>query len=319
MYLGGPLSSGRLTARMFEPLASKIRGKVAIWKGRLLSQGGCLILIRHVLSCMATHTLAVLAVPKMVLRKINTILSSFLWGENNGKGKRKWCSWDKVCKPVSKGGVGVRDLAKVQKSFHMKFAWRLMTWTDGVVTPSQNDSRFWKSVLKVFPKVYENIYVKIKEGKASFWFDMWLSSGPLVKSIELVQRLALKVQECWESGAWDTFALEELKVGSNVFMWKPTTNGKFSTTSAREVIRIKVMRRPWMDWVWHKLLTMRDFWEELEEELVGFRVSFGHQFTEGNQVSDFLAWQGEEGSTRRYFEGDAIPSKMRGLMRMDKL
>ncbi|KAG2411216.1 hypothetical protein I3760_Q020700 [Carya illinoinensis] len=225
----------------------------------------------------------------MVLRKINTILSSFLWGENNGKGKRKWCYWDKVCKPVSECGVGVRDLAKVQKSFHMKFAWRLMAvdnlWTRffkakyfrhghmAVVTPSQNDSRFWKLVLKVFPEVYENMYVKIREGKASFWFDRWLSSGPLAKSIELVQRLVLKAQECWELGAWDTIALEELvgeekineilmsnlnqKVGSDVFVWKPTTNGKFSIASAWEVIRIKGMRRSWMDWVWHKLLPTR--------------------------------------------------------------
>lgn len=37
----------------------------------LLSQGGHLILIHHVLSCMAIHTLVVLPIPNMVVKKYN--------------------------------------------------------------------------------------------------------------------------------------------------------------------------------------------------------------------------------------------------------
>lgn len=76
-YLGVPLVSSRLTARSIEPLVKKIHDKVASRKVRLLSQAGCLILLKHVLSCMATHLLAMLNVPMVFLKKINSILSTF--------------------------------------------------------------------------------------------------------------------------------------------------------------------------------------------------------------------------------------------------
>lgn len=90
-------------------------------------------MIRHFLSCMASHSLVITPVPKMVIMKINAILSSFFWRESNGRGKIKWGAWSKICKLVEEGGVGLGDLNDVKKSFHMKFVWHLMTienlWT----------------------------------------------------------------------------------------------------------------------------------------------------------------------------------------------
>lgn len=100
VYLGAPLVVGRLKVQDLEPLMNKVRKKVAGWKFKILSQGGRLILIRHVLSSMASHLLAVLNVPKEVLNKINGILSSFFWGETDGKRKRKWWAWSLLCKPT---------------------------------------------------------------------------------------------------------------------------------------------------------------------------------------------------------------------------
>lgn len=71
---------GRLTACHLEPLVDKIRNMVAGWKVKLLLQGGRLILLKHVLTSMAFHLLAVLAVPKVVINKINSILSTYFWG-----------------------------------------------------------------------------------------------------------------------------------------------------------------------------------------------------------------------------------------------
>ncbi|XP_042980145.1 uncharacterized protein LOC122310315 [Carya illinoinensis] len=77
IYLGVPLVTGRLTARHLEPLVNKVRNKVASWKVKTLSQAGRLTLIKHMLSCMATHLLAVLNVPQILLSKLNSILSTF--------------------------------------------------------------------------------------------------------------------------------------------------------------------------------------------------------------------------------------------------
>lgn len=45
IYLGTPLSLGRLKARMLKGLVQKIKCKIANWKEKLLSQGGHLILL----------------------------------------------------------------------------------------------------------------------------------------------------------------------------------------------------------------------------------------------------------------------------------
>lgn len=68
-YLGAPLNPGCMTSHRLKLLVQKVRNKVANQKARLLSQGGRLILTLHVLSCMVTHTLAVLPVPLMVIRE----------------------------------------------------------------------------------------------------------------------------------------------------------------------------------------------------------------------------------------------------------
>lgn len=64
---------------MLDTLVLKIQNKVANWKGKLLSQGGRLILIHYVPSCIAIYTIAVLPVPDVVIKKINFVLSTFLW------------------------------------------------------------------------------------------------------------------------------------------------------------------------------------------------------------------------------------------------
>ncbi|XP_040990944.1 uncharacterized protein LOC121238169 [Juglans microcarpa x Juglans regia] len=89
MYLGVPLVRGQLKAGHFDQLIVKIRANVAGWKAKLFSQGGRLIFLNHVLSSMASHLMAVLEVPQIVLKKINSILSTFFWGEHNGKAKIK--------------------------------------------------------------------------------------------------------------------------------------------------------------------------------------------------------------------------------------
>lgn len=67
-----------------------------------------------------------------------------------------------------------------------------------MVTTKHNpaSSRFWKAILKVFLEVYDNGCVKIREGKVSFWFDKWLSSGPLAETTNTLQQPKMKVNEC---------------------------------------------------------------------------------------------------------------------------
>lgn len=162
----------------------KIRNKVAGWKMKLLSQGGCLVLLRHVLSSMATHLLSVLNVPKVIFTKLNSILSTFCRGDINGRPRMKWCAWTNICKPIKEGEFGLRDFSEVQSSLHMKFEWRLLSidnlWTQFfkakyikhghivLASTSNTRSRFWKSISQVVPEVLDNSKWRVREGISSF-------------------------------------------------------------------------------------------------------------------------------------------------------
>lgn len=109
-------------------------------------------------------------------------------------------------------------------------------------------SQFWKVTLHVFIEIYNNYCVKNRGGNGSFWFDKWLSSGPMATSGN-VQNHRLTVKDCWVSTTCDSTKLIELvgvdkadeiicsniqcKTRSDKFLWEPT----FTGDSPR--------RRPW--------------------------------------------------------------------------
>lgn len=97
IYLGALIYLGKMTRQLLDPFVHKLQFKVATWKGNLLSQGGRLVLIQHVLSSMVIHTLAFLSLFEGVIQKINSIMSTLFWGVSNSSGKRKWGAWDNLC------------------------------------------------------------------------------------------------------------------------------------------------------------------------------------------------------------------------------
>lgn len=89
VYLGMPLYVGRKTLNMFDPLLAKVQKKLAGWKSKLLSFGGKLILIKHVLHSMPVHLLSMMNLPKGIFAKLKSIFSNFLWGSSAEKKKKK--------------------------------------------------------------------------------------------------------------------------------------------------------------------------------------------------------------------------------------
>lgn len=59
-----PLFCGRMSIDMFETLLAKGRKKIGCWKGRLLSNGGKLALIKSVLSCPFPRILSDESIPR---------------------------------------------------------------------------------------------------------------------------------------------------------------------------------------------------------------------------------------------------------------
>ncbi|KAF8405073.1 hypothetical protein HHK36_009970 [Tetracentron sinense] len=142
-----------------------------------------------------------------------------------------------------------------------------------VALASDNGSRFWKSVMGVLPEVLENVRLMVKEGKGSFWYDRWLSSGPLSPHPNVDITPALCIKDLWVENSWDRDKLVELvgsvkteeivqtiatgRNGENVLVWMPSKDGKFSSASAWDRIRVRAPQAPEMKWIWHGLLPKR--------------------------------------------------------------
>ena len=77
-YLVAPLFIGRAKEAYYSDLCQKVLDKVLSWKFHLLSFGRKLILIRHVLSSIPIHLLAVGVIPKGTFRLIERVCADFL-------------------------------------------------------------------------------------------------------------------------------------------------------------------------------------------------------------------------------------------------
>ncbi|XP_042964017.1 uncharacterized protein LOC122298309 [Carya illinoinensis] len=281
-YLGVPIVVGRLKVCDFGDLIGNFNKKIAGWKMKMLSTGGRVNLLRHVLSSMAIHLMAVLHVPNGVYRVLNRIMSSFFWGDVEGKGKRKWVAWKHICHPTEEGGLGIRDFEDVQRALHMKFAWRLLQghslWADffrgkyvqgnhlSLLNPTKG-TRFWKAIVHCIPEVLNNSKWLVKEGNVSFWYDNWVDRGPIGDQFPVIERPLLRVKECRIDNGWDITLLERLvgqhkalelfqflatrKDGQDILIWMKDNNGNFSTKSAWDCIRVKAPLLPWAHWIWH--------------------------------------------------------------------
>ncbi|OVA01729.1 hypothetical protein BVC80_9071g60 [Macleaya cordata] len=81
-------------------------------------------MVRHVLSSMAIYLLLAVVVPKVVLQRINRLISGFFWGSHDGKPKHNWVSWKAICRPVLEGGLGVRYIEDVEHLMQFKKTWQ---------------------------------------------------------------------------------------------------------------------------------------------------------------------------------------------------
>lgn len=105
-------------------MVDKLRTRLFSWSSKLLSAGGKIILIWHVLSSMSLYLLQVLHPPKLVLGRMGKICHSFWWDRNSDKGIH-WFSWEKLCYPIEEGGLDFRDFGDMAKAFACKLWWKL--------------------------------------------------------------------------------------------------------------------------------------------------------------------------------------------------
>ncbi|PNY13834.1 cysteine-rich receptor-like protein kinase [Trifolium pratense] len=204
IYLGLPIGGNPRRHSLWIPLLEKIRKRLSGWKSRFLSMGGRLVLLKSVLSSLSVYFLSFFKAPAGIIRSIESLFKSFLWGGSEDIRKINWVKWDKVCLDRDGGGLGVRRIREFNLSLLGKWSWRLLTDKDGlwfkvlVAKYGMTDGRisgggrqaslWWKDLCDVRDGVglsigrwfENNISRKVGNGEETlFWKDRWLEGGSL--------------------------------------------------------------------------------------------------------------------------------------------
>ena len=91
-YLGLLPLVGRGKKKAFNRIKDQVRRKIANWKGKLLSNAGCEILIKVVAQATPTYTIGCFKLPDSLCKELNLMVSNFWWGQKYKERKLAWVS-----------------------------------------------------------------------------------------------------------------------------------------------------------------------------------------------------------------------------------
>lgn len=110
-------------------------------------------------------------------------------------------------------------------------------------------------------EVFKNSKWKLKDDNISFWRDNQLKEGPLCEKFSISNFPNLRVKDCRMESGWDVSLLQRLvgerhsavilhtlcnaKVGEDILVWTGNSDGKFSTHSAWDNLRVRSPKCWW--------------------------------------------------------------------------
>ncbi|XP_026459379.1 uncharacterized protein LOC113360042 [Papaver somniferum] len=279
-YLGVQLFSGSVKSHHVWNGVEMMQDRLAGWKGKLLSFQERLILVKFVLSSLPIYNMSVYRWPKRVIKECERIIRNFLWTGDLSHRKQVTLKWDKVCSPLSEGGLGIRRLEVVNKALLMNLFWNIQHGTEEMAKIFQakfqnkegewikyfKKSTIWQGIKGVKIEVHEGTRCLVGNGETiSMWKYKWIQDQTLGESFQnhsfIHQYPNMKVADLILEGEWvvpndmlGMIEISELHVitgGEDRRIWSHTISGVFTVASAVEELREKFPKLQWTSQVWH--------------------------------------------------------------------
>ena len=221
-YLGLPLGASFKSEVVWDCVEERFRKRLAMWKRQYISKGGRLTLIRSTLSSLPVYFMSLFLLPRKVRMRLEKIQRDFLWGGGALDQRPHLVRWNLVCLERKKGGLGVRNLALMNKALLGKWNWRFaiereVLWKKvishkygveegGWCTQAESGRHgvgLWKAIRKEWLGMYNNLAFRVGNGRRMrFWKDKWCGDEPLYESFPSLFAIS-QAKDAWVSEVWN--------------------------------------------------------------------------------------------------------------------
>ncbi|KAL5549925.1 hypothetical protein UlMin_000101 [Ulmus minor] len=253
-YLGLPTFVGRNKRRTFAGLIERVWQKTNSWNNSFFSAGGKEILIKAVAQAIPTYLMSIFKIPSTLCRELGSIVARFWWGSTPTNRKINWVSWEKMCLPKHKGGMGFRDIFLFNQSLVVKQAWRILKYPQSLMSRvlkgkyfpngnflsapcKQTASFIWKSIVWGRELLNKGLIWKISNGLSVKAFsDPWIARPMSFKPVTKNPRMDDPTLACdlnnpifdstsaGGSNWWTTLWTLKLPPKIKKFLWRSCLN-----------------------------------------------------------------------------------------------
>ncbi|KAJ9681633.1 hypothetical protein PVL29_017839 [Vitis rotundifolia] len=222
-YLGLPLGASFKSEAVWDVVEERFRKRMAMWKRQYISKGGRLTLIRSTLSSMPIYFMSLFYLPRKVRLRLEKIQRDFLWGGGAIVEKPHLVRWNLVCMEKRKGGLGVRNLALMNRALLSKWNWHFANdkeafwkkvisqkygveegdWCTRAVSERYGVG-LWKAIRNEWLFLKSRLAYQVGNGRrVKFWKDKWCSDEPLCESFPSLYSMSL-TKDAWVSEVWNS-------------------------------------------------------------------------------------------------------------------
>lgn len=91
-------------------MVERMMKRIQSWNGKMLTQAGREILLKLVVTAIPSYIMQCFKLPKGFLKKVESRILAFWWGDYGDKRTLHWIHRDILCLPKKMGGMRFRNL-----------------------------------------------------------------------------------------------------------------------------------------------------------------------------------------------------------------